>query len=101
MRISDWSSDVCSSDLRSHHTAPHLDITRIPVGARTAIARQNDAIGQAWRQFSENTLGVDRICLGVRPFGKHLLPVVIPTLDGLAPAKIGRASCRERVCQNV
>src|SRR3546814_12960582 len=64
MRISDWSSDVCSSDLIRMQPG---DLLYIPRG------RYHDALA------SEN--GALHIAFGVT------LP------------KIGRASCRERVCQ--
>src|SRR3546814_9735902 len=65
MRISDWSSDVCSSDLPRHRrVAPDVHTVR--------SAQQLD--------------------------GLHLLGRM-NTCDG--SAKIGSASCRERVCQYV
>src|SRR3546814_5515543 len=75
MRISDWSSDVCSSDLYA------------PVG-----------------------LGVTAVGLVFLTFAYRLLPISRPgaeTMDAALAAnpyvteEIGRASCRERVCQYV
>src|SRR3546814_12016496 len=85
MRISDWSSDVCSSDL-------------LPF-----VFRVHDAHGAA--RFTEAAL-VDR---------DHVIACVIEALDETAVRgrgftraavtvtlqQIGRASCRERVCQYV
>src|SRR3546814_9769696 len=66
MRISDWSSDVCSSDL---------------AGSRTAISSQSSAYPTA--------------CVGTHGSAW-------PTAGGrIDHSKIGRASCRERVCQYV
>src|SRR3546814_8693517 len=54
MRISDWSSDVCSSDLRAEHTLPTLRTGapgRIDFGDRKihqlgyAVTRQHDIAG--------------------------------------------------------
>src|SRR3546814_10349934 len=61
MRISDWSSDVCSSDLAVARAArqPRNAQKRRPAGIRTGI---------------------------------------VPVVQG---QEIGRASCRERVCQYV
>src|SRR3546814_6741315 len=83
MRISDWSSDVCSSDLS------------IAMGRRLVVARvcrrgepQLNARSAAW-------LAVDRNIAGM---------IVRKTLDrGEAQlgSQIGRASCRERVCPYV
>src|SRR3546814_20310893 len=83
MRISDWSSDVCSSDLMDQ------------------LMRED---GRALRRH-----GVRRV-REVRPDEDFKMPVraqpVIPALaDRLAlPARageIGRESCRERVCEYV
>src|SRR3546814_7804999 len=78
MRISDWSSDVCSSDLRL--VQPHVHLRRIPhlVSRATQLGSQFLARGEAAVQ-AEQLQQVD---------------------DGRAP-EIGRASCRERVCQYV
>src|SRR3546814_3923555 len=82
MRISDWSSDVCSSDLRLFRLA-------LAVGGR----------------------GVDPVDPGVERLAQRLAPgrVVAMDQDAADPAgaehdlgnQIGRASCRERVCQYV
>src|SRR3546814_6113365 len=74
MRISDWSSDVCSSDL---HVEPVVQIL-----AKTALG---------YRQFQIHVNG-----------GQHP-HVQRDRLAGTHPHQheIGRASCRERVCQYV
>src|SRR3546814_2310598 len=91
MRISDWSSDVCSSDLQDilecniddtgagpdeRVFLKHPDQADIAVAQRFAIAIQDitDHIGY-----------VDRHARRI----DHVRRIV----------KIGRASCRERVCQ--
>src|SRR3546814_10012745 len=77
MRISDWSSDVCSSDL-------------LPVDAIAGVNPQDDAF-----------LGRPPLP-GLKPLGERG-----PLLLGLHPMilfrhqALGRASCRERVCQYV
>src|SRR3546814_8849785 len=70
MRISDWSSDVCSSDL---HRQAHLRRWK----RRRRPATTHPA-GSRWRRYGSDAPG-------------FLLPIV----------KIGRAACRERVCQYV
>src|SRR3546814_13812544 len=97
MRISDWSSDVCSSDLQ------HL------VGERCTHHEARMAGGAA--EVDQAALGQHQQALAVREH--HLvdlrldvLPLVVPEradLDlGVEVAdEIGRASCRERVCQYV
>src|SRR3546814_6811307 len=86
MRISDWSSDVCSSDLyeRAAQLHPTLQLRVEPDRMRGAARRQVD----------------ERHSIRHR----QLPP---PDRCGLAaverdhPQEIGRASCRERVCQYV
>src|SRR3546814_3839968 len=79
MRISDWSSDVCSSDLSC--------------GCATA-APQRGACGTAFRDEIDcithppDRMDTGRISSGVDIFQAYRL-------------EIGRASCRERVCQYV
>src|SRR3546814_9296570 len=82
MRISDWSSDVCSSDLRlcsalkQRLEAPPPLLTESRSPAKT-------------RRGSEKRVLVVRCghCLRASVLTPH--------------AEIGRASCRERVCQYV
>src|SRR3546814_3006084 len=71
-RISDWSSDVCSSDLAFIHIEPYE--SGLVVRMRTD--------------------GVLREHLRMPP---HVAPVVVSRIK----VQIGRASCRERVCQYV
>src|SRR3546814_1937769 len=78
MRISDWSSDVCSSDLSAPGKGPKIDIALDPLEGTTITAKAGP-----------NALAV----------------LAIAEKGGLLNApdvyKIGRASCRERVCQYV
>src|SRR3546814_5818904 len=82
MRISDWSSDVCSSDLNSYD-AIVLDL----------MLPRMDGVA---------------VCRKLRDEAKKATPVLMLTardtlqdkVSGLE-AEIGRASCRERVCQYV
>src|SRR3546814_18000402 len=80
MRISDWSSDVCSSDLRcpgggGHRRIPG-DLEPEPGGAGAGCGEAGD-------------------CRGVR----CRLPASSGNSGNLHP--LGRASCRKRVCQYV
>src|SRR3546814_8033947 len=77
MRISDWSSDVCSSDLLSGNQAVAAGLGDQDAGAgRVAL----DLLAQP-------------IDMGLEGVGRD--PGIV------APDQIGRASCRERVCQYV
>src|SRR3546814_13463392 len=115
MRISDWSSDVCSSDL---------------IGAAGNVrAGLPDRLGVAVAQLLTDVLAADegrvaddelrlrptrrtrvlvgaqlaaRVLVGHRFAGHRVQRVgdAVPAGDRLA-ASIGSASCRERVCQYV
>src|SRR3546814_9620668 len=78
MRISDWSSDVCSSDL--------LDRER------------RDRVERGARLVHEDHVGGDRDGAGD---AEALLLAAGESGARLVEAEIGRASCRERVCQYV
>src|SRR3546814_3344876 len=87
MRISDWSSDVCSSDLQ-------FAVDRPVRGEELA-----DADG-AERSIVRQAVGV----LEVVADAAGQVPAVVKLLriGGLHEAdEIGRASCRERGCQYV
>src|SRR3546814_3446297 len=83
MRISDWSSDVCSSDLRQQHD-PQQGHARPCVAARDLGAGDLGAID----------LGLKRIAPCIADFAMYFL-------TRKRADQIGRASCRERVCQYV
>src|SRR3546814_14773653 len=105
MRISDWSSDVCSSDLivaRAHDAGK----------ARRRIAASHSLAGEKPRK--RNAVGrryaPDACVLKAGPMTRPASTSVAKRVDGLvrlhAPSRpdgpeIGRASCRERVCQYV
>src|SRR3546814_5209029 len=81
MRISEWSSDVCSSDLQGFLlSAPALP----PL-----------------QQEYENALRqAERPGTGIHPGTDAPASISVRNLD-VAYDEIGRASCRERVCQYV
>src|SRR3546814_4972567 len=82
MRISDWSSDVCSSDL------PHL------VGRELAVEQRGNG-GFAGSQLRFQPRRGPR--QPVQDRGQQRFAVGVEQRQ----RKIGRASCRERVCQYV
>src|SRR3546814_3926714 len=84
MRISDWSSDVCSSDLTKQ--------ARLRPGFSYAITVCATHPGNERRQGVEETVDDDNRA----PGGASCSPGAQG--DGY---EIGRASCRERVCQYV
>src|SRR3546814_4372573 len=81
MRISDWSSDVCSSDLIARH-----DLAQKP-GDDTAAATDHHILEPRHASLGRRQDGA----LQFVRFGFHRRSL----------AEIGRASCRERVCQYV
>src|SRR3546814_7761884 len=94
MRISDWSSDVCSSDLPAEKRPSVVERTE----NATATAHRERHIGTLKAltppRESGGQFGIDM------PRG-----IIGPTERQLpapgSPFKIGRASCREQVCQYV
>src|SRR3546814_2322870 len=85
MRISDWSSDVCSSDLAAW----------IP-----EILQDKDLLrGQAFSKVGLHSA----LAFPIR-YGEDVTAVIeclSQKIHEPDEAKIGRASCRERVCQYV
>src|SRR3546814_16006018 len=82
MRISDWSSDVCSSDLAQHRiaeTGEQLDHRGLH---RQIVLDHQDGFAAAHHRPDGGWLRLYLGLLGARQ-------------------EIGRASCRERVCQYV
>src|SRR3546814_11403170 len=128
MRISDWSSDVCSSDLREGRIALCSSLTSqvFPRGVRhmptpshlaanwSDIRRRVDeACGAAGRDPAEvsilpvsKTFGPELIregvALGMRRFGENKVQAIRDKSTPLAECgQIGRETSRERVCQDV
>src|SRR3546814_2707094 len=90
MRISDWSSDVCSSDLErlADHVAAHVGEFRelhVLVGVVPL-----HPLGPALQ--GGDLVRVRYALVGRVPAALEPTPLVV---------EIGRASCRERVCQYV
>src|SRR3546814_17447736 len=98
MRISDWSSDVCSSDLvRRTQRDPDSNIERIVdlgfVGEPSHIDRS-----------LLDTISAAGMIPVVAPIGigadGHTYNINADTMAGAVAAEIGRASWRERVCRS-
>src|SRR3546814_11850770 len=100
MRISDWSSDVCSSDLspieytasdvpgRFRPPSPPLQLPP-PPGARLPAGPFQLRVGMFLLRAAETEIG------GEPPGRRHGEVAAEPV------GEIGRASCRGRVCQYV
>src|SRR3546814_17194373 len=109
MRISDWSSDVCSSDLAglqyrqqaNHHLQAAID------AHRDAVVRFHAEPAQVVRQAVGG--GVELVETQLLAFvldgdrvGRSSPLLLDPVLDATVAwlfDQLGRASCRERVCQ--
>src|SRR3546814_12979568 len=108
MRISDWSSDVCSSDLATTSLFPYDDNMAAYLRAtdRAAIADAADAVAGDLRaddhvvanpgDYFDQVIEIDLDTLGPMingpppPDRAHHIPEL---------GEIGRAPCRERECQ--
>src|SRR3546814_11651300 len=129
MRISDWSSDVCSSDLSQRVRITNYDTSKgAAAAARQALADGNKLI--IGPLLSENVKIVSPIArnagvpvitfsndVSVAGGGTYVLgyspaqsidrvvdyahPRGVTPSARLNPLEIGRASCRERVCKPV
>src|SRR3546814_11071789 len=99
MRISDWSSDVCSSDLISAQF-PH--IRGYTTFGNTAKINGRTFYRLALSGF-DSRQDAQKTCSALRAKGSACF--VRGIADHAAPRwvsrEIGRASCRERVCQYV
>src|SRR3546814_18896882 len=106
VRISDWSSDVCSSDLmnlaltitrHNHIVLAHVANNEIP---RLRYLR---LMTQQQPRLRENPFHLQPVKLPVGHYPQGYL-VHLPVnqiIQRRAVTQIGRASGRERVCQNV
>src|SRR3546814_11152875 len=112
MRISDWSSDVCSSDLLLALT---LVIGILVDDAIVEVENIEKRIEAGQTPYRAALIGADSIGLAVLATTATIIAVfapvsVMPGQAGqffrhfgltVAVAELGRASCRERVCQYV
>src|SRR3546814_17304065 len=111
MRISDWSSDVCSSDLLAthrwllqskraddagHHAVHQLPSMYVVGGASTTPVALDSFVLEQMAKVDATipTISADWISDSVKD-GRRL------PFEPYQVAKIGRASCRERVCKYV
>src|SRR3546814_7834483 len=98
MRISDWSSDVCSSDLLSRAGIMRL---HEPPEHRVEQHAMTDGPAEAGTRRKVR-IDMDRIVVAADP-GKKIEFGLAQAADKRMRGhrQIGRASCRERVCQYV
>src|SRR3546814_15991437 len=93
MRISDWSSDVCSSDLRD--VVSHVDVAVHPA----------QVVGLLGPNGAGKTTTFNMLAGGVRPTDGQVRlgdkAITELPMYPRARLEIGRASYRERVCRSV
>src|SRR3546814_18803140 len=95
MRISDWSSDVCSSDLIGF-VMQSVDRAAVVVVAHTALETRVRAGARIVHRLAQR---FDRERFRRQRETRHAGGAQPPLTGGTT--ETGRASCRERVCQYV
>src|SRR3546814_2449112 len=98
MRISDWSSDVCSSDLLFTFAAPVAASSPEQQFGAVADLLSAGKADDAMQTLAQLNAQSPDFHLG-RQFYDELKTRL--AADTQPPLEIGRASCRERVCQYV
>src|SRR3546814_14823646 len=102
MCISDWSSDVCSADGKP---APGGTCTNVGCIPSKALLQSSEHFEQVNHHFAEHGIQVKGVELKLDTLVGRKNTVVKQNNDGILylfkKNKIGRASCRERVCQYV
>src|SRR3546814_4927522 len=98
MRISDLSSDVCPSDLAGR---PHKRASAASQAGRAYRSWQNPGARDA-AEMRGARLGGAAEGLEIDPHQSEMFRIAAGPLEIVEERpKIGRASCRERVCQYV
>src|SRR3546814_6093214 len=94
MRISDWSSDVCSSDLGAAEPVGVGDLADAVDLADARQQRHRQGLDERQPRLGLQPLRAVRALTGLGEAGAH-------AVEQAEQQEIGRASCRERVCQYV
>src|SRR3546814_10005324 len=99
MRISDWSSDVCSSDLHINTNSDSEVLLNVFANELQLAANggslDEDAIFAAVSSVHRRAKGAYAVIAQIASYG------LVAFRDPYGIRQIGRASCRERVCQYV
>src|SRR3546814_19334516 len=108
MRISDWSSDVCSGSMPWVGAIAGASVAIIGMNAWTAGALLTPAVGPAlpgvlggaWLGLVSATPATAQALSAQAASTQALFPTPTPAATRVS-GRIGRASCRERGCPNV
>src|SRR3546814_8834171 len=106
MRISDWSSDVCSSDLRMKPSGVRFIVNRYPLIERDITRRDCEHwLAQHGYPIPPKSACVQCAFQSDAEWSKRKDEpadfAAACAFDAGLRTQIGRASCRERVCQYV
>src|SRR3546814_14965461 len=110
MRISDWSSDVCSSDLIPGELIERRARFYICGAPQAILQTKRDLLARAVFPFEifEERFRSPRPAAVTAPDAPRRIPLARPgreivwtPAEGSILHELGRASCRERVCQDV
>src|SRR3546814_12256456 len=106
MRISDWSSDVCSSDLVLACFVGYYVVWSVTPALHTPLMSVTNAISSVIVVGALIAAGASPEFNASKIFGLLAIVLVSVNIFGgflVTPRmlEIGRASCRERVCQYV
>src|SRR3546814_11312786 len=99
MRISDWSSDVCSSDLLGEDPWDNIS-RRYPSNTRVFGKVSNVTDYGAFVEIEPGVEGLVHVS-EMDWTNKNVNPSKVVQVGDELEVKIGRASCRERVCRYV
>src|SRR3546814_13414893 len=106
MRISDWSSDVCSSDLANEDGSFEFEIVNVEVNGK----KGTETISRDEQPFKAMPEKIPTLKPAFKKDGTITAANASSISDGAAATvmmrqseatQIGRAACRERVCQYV
>src|SRR3546814_16710876 len=97
MRISDWSSDVCSSDL----IVPDNPVAAMANGSTLAVIFFAVLVGAGVIAAGKEGEPLRRLLASGSDVMLRIVGFVMETAPFGVFAPIGRASCRERVCPDV
>src|SRR3546814_9933371 len=100
MRISDWSSDVCSSDLVASINSSFLRILQQQHQEYSMSDLPNNPIGAAWLAQEYQLLPIGRLPVHSQIGGRRATQISDGDRLETYP-ETGRASGRESVCQYV